>query len=87
MGGGSAGLTVSPIRDRWDGQSLDGAIGGMADLVAFFNTPWPQRPGDPAPTSGAGDMVGTVALIAAGLVVFWVAATRLLRLGGPRRPA
>jgi hypothetical protein len=64
-----------------------GAIGGMADLVAFFNAPWPPKPGDPVPTSGAGGMAATVMLIAAGLVVAWVAATRLLARRGPRRPA
>ncbi len=29
------------------------AVGGMADLVAFFNAPWPPEPGSPAPTDGA----------------------------------
>jgi hypothetical protein len=44
------------------------AVGGMADLVAFFNAPWPPEPGASTPTDGAGDAVGTVALIVAGLV-------------------
>ncbi len=44
------------------------AVGGMADLVAFFNAPWPQEPGSSTPTDGAGDAVGTMALIVAGLV-------------------
>jgi hypothetical protein len=44
------------------------AVGGMADLVAFFNAPWPAEPGASTPTDGAGDAVGMVALIVAGLV-------------------
>ncbi len=63
------------------------AVGGMADLVAFFNAPWPPQPGDPAPTSGAEGLVGTVVLIVAGLVMVGVAATRFVRLRRPRRPA
>lgn len=59
-----------------------GAVGGMADLVAFFNAPWPPEPGSSTPTDGAGDAVGTVALIAAGLVAGGVLVAGIRR----RRP-
>jgi hypothetical protein len=44
-----------------------GAVGGMADLVVFFNAPWPNEAGDPAPTSGADGMLATVVLVLAGV--------------------
>ena len=56
------------------------AVGGMADLVAFFNAPWPPGPGDPAPTAGADGTVATVVvLIVAGLVVGGVLVAGLRR--------
>ncbi len=55
------------------------AIGGMADLVAFFNAPWPLEPGTSSPTAGAGGTLTTVALVAVGLVVAGVLAARLRR--------
>jgi hypothetical protein len=53
-------------------------VGGMADLVTFFNASWPQQPGDPAPTSGADGVLGPLVLGAAGLAVAGVLASRLL---------
>jgi len=42
-------------------------VGGMADLIAFFNDQWPPGPGAPAPTAGDGGPVTMAAIIAAGL--------------------
>jgi len=62
------------------------AVGGMADLVTFFDAPWPQGPGDPAPTSGADGTVVAVVLIAMGLVVGGVLVAGLRRRSS-HRPA
>ena len=45
------------------------AIRGMADLVAFFNDPWPPQPGFPPPPAGDGGAITMAAIVAAGLVV------------------
>ena len=45
------------------------AVGGMADLVAFFNAPWPTEPGSPSPTDGADAAVITAVLVVTGVVV------------------
>ncbi|MEO5966307.1 MAG: hypothetical protein ABIR11_12640 [Candidatus Limnocylindrales bacterium] len=55
------------------------AIGGMADLVAFFNAPWPPEPGTSAPTAGADGTVAAVVLVVVGLLVGGVLAARLRR--------
>jgi len=55
------------------------AIGGMADLVVFFNAPWPPEPGTNAPTAGAGGTLTAVVLVGVGLVVAGVLAARLRR--------
>jgi len=55
------------------------AIGGMADLVAFFNAPWPSEPGTSAPTAGADGTVAAVVLVGVGLVVGGVLAAGLRR--------
>jgi hypothetical protein len=44
-------------------------IGGMADLVAFFNDPWPPEPGAPPPTVGDGGAITVAAIVVGGLVV------------------
>jgi hypothetical protein len=44
-------------------------IRGMADLVAFFNDPWPPRPGVPPPPVGDGGAITMTAIVAAALVV------------------
>jgi hypothetical protein len=44
-------------------------IGGMADLVAFFNDPWPPEPGAPPPTAGDGGAITMAAIVVGGLVV------------------
>ena len=41
----------------------------MADLVAFFNAPWPQEAGSPGATVGADGTVVTVGLVVIGVVV------------------
>lgn len=63
------------------------AVGGMADLVAFFNAPWPTEPGASTPTDGAGDAVSTVALIIAGLVVGGVLVAGMRRGRRTAQPA
>jgi hypothetical protein len=45
------------------------AIGGMADLVAFFNAPWPPEPGASTPTAGADGTVAILVILVAGVVV------------------
>ena len=60
------------------------AIGGMADLVAFFNAPWPPEAGDPASTSGANDTVVTVVIVVVGVVVGGVLAAALRRRNAAR---
>jgi hypothetical protein len=62
-------------------------VGGMADLVAFFDAPWPSGPGDPAPTSGADWTVAAVVLVVAGLVVGGVLVAGLRRQRRPPGPA
>lgn len=44
-----------------------GAIGGMADLVTFFNAPWPPAPGEAA--AGDDGAVLAVVLVVVGLVI------------------
>jgi hypothetical protein len=61
------------------------AVGGMADLVAFFNAPWPPAPGDPAAATGASDTVNTVVIVVVGVVV-GVALAALLRRRARRVP-
>ncbi|HEX5826192.1 MAG TPA: hypothetical protein VFY23_01615 [Candidatus Limnocylindrales bacterium] len=62
-----------------------GAVGGMADLVTFFNAPWPPAEGatPAAATAGADDTVVTVVLVIAGLAIGGILATAMRR----RRPA
>jgi len=55
------------------------AIGGMADLVAFFNAPWPTEPGTSAPTAGADATLAAVVLVGVGLAVGGVVAAGLRR--------
>ena len=59
------------------------AIGGMADLIAFFNARWPQVAGDPPATSGAGDTVITVVIVVVGVVVAVALAAGLRRRNLP----
>ncbi len=61
------------------------AIGGMADLVAFFNAPWPPEPGAGAPTAGADGTVTAVVLVGVGLVVGGVLAAGIRRSRQARR--
>jgi len=63
------------------------AVGGMADLVVFFNAPWPHEAGDPAPTSGADGMLATVMLILAGVAAGGVLLAGLRRGRRPPQPA
>lgn len=45
------------------------AVGGMADLVTFFDAAWPPEPGSPTPTDGAdGTLVAVVLLLVAFVV-------------------
>lgn len=55
------------------------AVGGMADLVAFFNAPWPPEPGSPVPTDGADGTLVVVVLVVAGLVAGGVLLSGLRR--------
>jgi hypothetical protein len=59
------------------------AIGGMADLIAFFNARWPQVAGDPPATSGAGDTVVPVVIVVVGVVVAVALAAGLRRRNLP----
>ena len=63
------------------------AVGGMADLVTFFNAPWPRVPGDPAPTSGADGTVVVVVLLMAGVVGGGVLISGLRRQRRARPPS
>ena len=45
------------------------AVGGLADLVTFFNAPWPPEPGSPSPTDGADGAVIVAVLVVTGVVV------------------
>jgi hypothetical protein len=61
------------------------AIGGMADLVAFFNAPWPPEPGGPAPTAGANPAAIIVPIVVGAVVVgVLVAGFRRSRLAARR---
>jgi len=62
------------------------AVGGMADLVAFFNAPWPTTPGSAAPTAGADGTVITVVLVMTGLIVGSVLVAGLRRRHPSRPP-
>jgi hypothetical protein len=55
------------------------AIGGMADLVAFFNAAWPPEPGTATPTDGADDTLVLVVLVVVGVVVVGVLLSGLRR--------
>jgi len=44
-------------------------IGGMADLVAFFNDPWPPEPGAPPAATGDGGAIRLAAVVVGGLGV------------------
>jgi len=44
-------------------------IGGMADLVAFFNDPWPPQPGVSPPPVGDGGAITMAAIVVGGLGV------------------
>ena len=57
------------------------AVGGMADLVAFFNAGWPQAPGDPPAATGVSDTLITVVIVVVGVVVVGVLAAGLRRRG------
>jgi hypothetical protein len=62
------------------------AIGGMADLVSFFNAPWPPEAGEPAPTAGANPTPVVIVLVAVGAVVVGVMVAGIRRGRGPARP-
>jgi hypothetical protein len=55
------------------------AIGGMADLIVFFNAPWPPEPGTTSPTAGVDGTVAILVLVGVGLVVVGVLAAGLRR--------
>ena len=63
------------------------AVGGMADLVAFFNAPWPPEPGSPTPTDGADGTLGVVVLVVVSVVVGGVLAAGIRRRQSSRQPA
>ena len=63
------------------------AVGGMADLVAFFNAPWPPEPGSPTPTDGADGTLGVVVLAVVSVVVGGVLAAGIRRRRSSRQPA
>ena len=63
------------------------AVGGMADLVAFFNAPWPPAPGATTPTDGAGGTVVALVLVTVAIVVGGVLATGLRRQRQSRSPS
>jgi hypothetical protein len=62
-------------------------VGGMADLMTFFDAPWPPVAGAPAPTAGADIPLAAIVLGATGLVVAGVLASRLLRPRQSRQPS
>jgi len=66
-----------------------GAIGGMADLVAFFNAPWPPAPGEAPGAATAGDdgAVLAIVLVVAGLVTGGVLAAVVRRRRSSSRSA
>jgi hypothetical protein len=55
------------------------AIGGMADLVAFFNAPWPPAAGQATVASGADGIVILVLVVAVAVGLSGVVASRLRR--------
>ena len=55
------------------------AVGGMADLVAFFSAPWPPEPGSPAPTDGADGAVVVAVLLVVAVVLGGVLLSGLRR--------
>jgi hypothetical protein len=59
----------------------------MADLVAFFNAPWPPEPGSPTPTDGADGTLGVVVLVVVSVVVGGVLAAGIRRRQSSRQPA
>ena len=63
------------------------AVGGMADLVAFFNAPWPPEPGSPTPTDGADEMLGVVVLVVVSVIVGGVLAAGIRRRQSSRQSA
>jgi hypothetical protein len=63
------------------------AIGGMADLVAFFNAPWPPEPGSAGATAGAGGTVVLVVLVVVGVVVGGVLVAGIRRRRRAAQPA
>lgn len=62
------------------------AIGGMADLVAFFNAPWPPEPGTTA-TGGADGVVAVIVAAAVALVLAGILVRRGRGGGSAPRPA
>lgn len=63
------------------------AVGGMADLVTFFNAPWPPEPGSPTPTDGADGTLGVVLLVVVSVVVGGVLAAGIRRRQSSRPSA
>jgi hypothetical protein len=64
--GGTGKYVLAPgVREEFGPE----AVGGMADLVAFFNAPWPPEPGASTPTSGADGTVAIIVLLVVGVVV------------------
>jgi hypothetical protein len=60
------------------------AVGGMADLVTFFNAPWPPEPGGRTPTSGADGSAVVIALVVTGVVAGGAIVAGLRRRGRAR---
>jgi hypothetical protein len=63
------------------------AIGGMADLVAFFNAPWPPEPGASSPTAGADGTVAIIVILVVGVVVGGVLVAGMRRGRRTAQPA
>jgi len=61
-------------------------IGGMADLIAFFNDPWPREPAAPPPTVGDGGAIRTAAVVFGGVGVVLLAVVVGLAAIRHRRP-
>jgi hypothetical protein len=61
-------------------------IGGMADLVAFFNDPWPPNAGVPPPSVGDGGAITMAAVIFGGIGVALLAVVVGLAAVRRRRP-
>ncbi len=64
-----------------------GAVGGMADLVTFFDAPWPTVPGSPTPTDGADGTLVVVVLVVVGAVVGGVLVAGIRRGRSAAQPA